>query len=71
MFSVGVIFHILLTRKPLFEGTKYEEVYKNNKEMKFDLQADKYKNLDPLALELMKKMLIADPNQRITASSAL
>ena len=24
MFSMGVIFHILLTRKPLFEGTKYE-----------------------------------------------
>jgi calcium-dependent protein kinase len=24
VFSAGVIFHILLTRKPLFEGTKYE-----------------------------------------------
>jgi len=23
IFSAGVIFHILLTKKPLFEGTKY------------------------------------------------
>lgn len=33
IFSAGVIFHILLTRRPVFEGTKYEEVYKKNKEM--------------------------------------
>ena len=31
VFSAGVIFHILLTRKQLFEGTKYDEVYKKNR----------------------------------------
>ena len=33
IFSVGVIFHILTTRKALFEGSKYDEVYKKNKKM--------------------------------------
>lgn len=37
IFSLGAIFHILLTRRPLFEGTQYEEVYRKNKEMKFTL----------------------------------
>lgn len=37
IFSAGVIFHILLTRKALFEGSKYEEVYKKNKEMNIKL----------------------------------
>jgi serine/threonine protein kinase len=31
MFSLGAVFHYLLINKPLFPGTKYEEVYKNNK----------------------------------------
>lgn len=38
VFSVGVIFHILLTRRPVFEGTKYEEVYRKNKEMNIQLE---------------------------------
>ena len=38
IFSVGVIFHILLVKKPIFEGRKYDEVYKKNKEMNFKLE---------------------------------
>lgn len=37
VFSLGVIFHILLTKKALFEGKGYNEVYKKNKEMDFKL----------------------------------
>lgn len=43
IFSAGVIFHILLTKKPLFEGRKFDEVYDNNKNMRFDLQSPFYK----------------------------
>lgn len=46
MFSAGVIFHILLTRKSLFQGTTYDQVYKNNKDMKFDLNKDNYSMID-------------------------
>jgi calcium-dependent protein kinase len=47
IFSAGVIFHILLTRKALFDGTRYEEVYKKNKEMNINLEGEKYANLEP------------------------
>jgi serine/threonine protein kinase len=62
IFSAGVIFHILLTRKAVFEGSKYEEVYKKNKEMNINLEGEKYDNIDPQALELLKKMLVAKPS---------
>ena len=39
--------------------------------MQFNLGADKYKNIDPMAMDLMKRLLEADPKQRITANSAL
>lgn len=71
VFSAGVIFHILLTRKALFEGTKYDEVYKKNKEMAFNLDAEAYKKVDPTAMNLLKSMLRADPKERISAEQAL
>ena len=37
IFSLGLIFHILLVKKPLFEGKTCEEVYENNKKCTFNL----------------------------------
>jgi calcium-dependent protein kinase len=37
VFSLGAVFHILLSRKTLFAGTKFDEVYSNNKEFRMDL----------------------------------
>lgn len=39
--------------------------------MKFDLSGEKYKNVDPKAMDLLIKMLAADPKQRISAKLAL
>ena len=64
---MGVIFHILLVRKPLFEGSKYDEVYRKNKEMDFRLEGERYGQVEGEAMDLMRKMLLADPKQRITA----
>lgn len=71
VFSAGVIFHIFLTRKPLFEGTKYEEVYRKNKEMSFNLESEVYSNMDKNAIQLLKMMLTANPQKRIKAEEAL
>jgi len=61
MFSAGVIFHIMLVRKPLFEGTSYEEVFKKNKEMNINLKHERYAHVENVALDLLSKMIQADP----------
>ena len=71
IFSAGVIFHIFLTRKALFDGSKYEEVYKKNKEMNIDFEGERYANLEPSALNLLKMMLKPNPSERFSATQAL
>lgn len=39
--------------------------------MKISFEGERYSNLNPEALELLKKMLVANPKQRITANEAL
>ena len=53
IFSSGVILHILLMAKPLFGGNKFEEVYENNKNMKFNLHTLAYSKVDPQAMDLL------------------
>ena len=71
IFSLGVIFHILLCRAPLFTGSNCDEVYSKNKKMEFDLDAPKYDSVNSQAMELLKKMLHEDPQQRISAAQAM
>jgi serine/threonine protein kinase len=71
MFSLGAIFHVLLTNRPLFPGIKYDEVYRANKQFQYDFESDNYKDISDKAIDLMKKALILVPEQRITAEDAL
>lgn len=71
MFSLGVIFHILVCRTHLFNGNTCDEVYKKNKNLEFDLNQPKYSCIDNMALDLLKKLLEANPEQRISAKDAL
>lgn len=45
MFSVGVIFHILLTGEAVFPGKKFNDVLKKNKLCEVDLNQKLYENL--------------------------
>jgi serine/threonine protein kinase len=71
VFSAGVIFHILLTKKTLFEGRKFEEVYENNRKMRFNLNTLLYKKVDPEAMDLLERMLKIDPRERIRPEEIL
>ncbi|CAM5999463.1 unnamed protein product [Sphagnum balticum] len=71
IFSVGAILHIMLVRRPLFDGKKFEEVYENNKNMKFNLSGSIYKGIDADAMDLLTRMLKANPKERIKASEVL
>ena len=71
IFSAGLIFHILLVKRPLFEGSTCDEVYENNKKCKFNLNASMYDRVDPQAMDLLKKMLELNPTERMTAEDML
>lgn len=60
IFSVGVIFHYLITGMPLFNGETASEVYERNK--KFDIDFDAIKNyFTTEEFDLFQKMLKMNP----------
>ena len=67
VFSAGVILHILMTGRYLFEGKSPKEVFRANKEMRVDFCQPQYGLLDPSALDLPIKMLSKDEECRPTA----
>jgi calcium-dependent protein kinase len=53
IFSAGAIFHILLMARPLFAGTRFEEVYENNRKLNFNLRNPEYSHVDREAIDLL------------------
>ncbi|EGR33427.1 protein kinase domain protein [Ichthyophthirius multifiliis] len=71
MFSVGVIFHILLVGETVFPGNKFNDVLKKNKEANIDFTRKIYENISLPAKNLLKQILQKEPMQRITPQQAL
>jgi serine/threonine protein kinase len=71
IFSLGLIFHLLLFGKSLFKGKTYNEVLQENRSCKFDLEGEEYQKIDKFVLDLLKKMLKTNPEERITAEAAM
>jgi serine/threonine protein kinase len=71
IFSLGLIFHILLLGTSAFPGKTYNEVLAQNRASNFTFEGDEYKKLDPDTLNLLVRMLKKSPQERITASEAL
>ena len=72
MWSLGVIMYLLLVGKFPFTGKSREEIFENIKENDYDknILYDN-KNISKEARELIFKLLITDPNERIDSSSVL
>jgi calcium/calmodulin-dependent protein kinase I/calcium-dependent protein kinase len=43
MYSLGIIFYILLTGQPAFKGKSYNTIVRRNKEAIIDFKTDKLK----------------------------
>lgn len=71
VFSLGVIFHILMFKKPLFEGKDVKEVIRKNCDCEINYEADTFSSLSSESLEFFKKMLARNPAERLTAREAL
>ena len=71
-FSVGVIFHILVTGEAVFPGKKFNEVLKKNRACEIDFNHTMYQPpMDPLAKDLLIKLLAKEPENRFNATQAL
>lgn len=71
VFSLGVIFHILIFGKPPFNGKNYNEIIAENKLCKIDFNDVKYEKISPEAKELMMMMLEKVPTKRISLTKVL
>lgn len=71
IYSLGLIFHILLFGKSAFPGTTYNEVLSQNRAANIDLTGEQYKKIGQEALDLLSMMLKKKPTQRITAEQAI
>lgn len=60
-----------MTNNPLFPGSRYEEVYKKNKNLDFDIKEAVIKQFHLHAMGLLRNMLCEKPEIRIKASEAL
>ena len=70
VFSAGVIFYVLFLGKSPFKGKSFNEVLKLNKKCNIDFKCDKFKK-NPEILDLLQKMLMVNPEERISARQAL
>lgn len=53
MFSMGCIFHLLVSGQAIFPGSKHDEVYKKNKHLEFDIKYLIINKVNPFASDLL------------------
>jgi calcium-dependent protein kinase len=78
LFSLGVIFHLMVLGKSPFPGKTFDEVLEQNKSCRINFETFEYNQLPTscnltsyLGLSLLKGLLEKDPKKRLTATQAL
>jgi calcium-dependent protein kinase len=71
IWSCGVILFILLCGHPPFEGEESWEVVESVKKGIFNFDRDEWTSVTIDAKNLIKKMLVKDPNKRLSAKECL
>ena len=71
LWSCGVIMYILLSARPPFGGQDDEEIMERVSTGEYDLESPPFNKLSSNALDLIKKLLTMDYNERISAEQAL
>ena len=71
VFGAGCIMYRLITGNFIFNATKIKNILKLNKECKINFDSLRFKHTSRSALNLLNKMLIKDPKNRIDTNEIL
>ncbi|OIV92272.1 hypothetical protein TanjilG_00290 [Lupinus angustifolius] len=71
VWSAGVIIYILLCGTPPFWGESEQEIFKEVLDGDLDFSLDPWPTISESAKDLIRKMLVRDPRNRITAHEVL
>lgn len=71
IFSIGVIVHILILKRPVFHGKNSADIFDQNKECTINFNQNLYKKLNETALEFIQNLLQKNPKYRFDATEAL
>jgi len=71
MWSVGVIIYILLSGYPPFYDDAPPKIFKKITEAKYDFNDPAWEHVSDLAKDLIRKLLVRDPEERLTATECL
>jgi serine/threonine protein kinase len=71
MWSLGVVFYIMVGGYPPFNGSTDREIFKKIKKGELDLSDPAFRKATPAAISILCAMLHRDPAKRITAEEAL
>ncbi|CUV04485.1 unnamed protein product [Cryptosporidium hominis] len=71
LWSAGVILYILLCGYPPFHGKDNVEILRKVKIGQYSLEHNSWKYVSDSAKDLIKRLLMTDPNKRISAQDAL
>lgn len=71
MWSIGVILYILLAGYPPFNGSNQRELFKLIKKGRYEFHKQYWGTVSADAKDLVSKLLVVDPADRLTADQAL
>ena len=71
MWSIGVILYILLSGNPPFNGRSDQEIISKVRKGNWDFHGAIWQEISNEARDLIKKLILKNPNERLTAEQAL
>ncbi|XP_043252425.1 serine/threonine-protein kinase 17B-like [Colletes gigas] len=71
MWSVGVLLYVLLTGCSPFGGDTKQETFCNISRCRLDFPDDLFEDVSEAARDLMCKLMVKDPNERLTVTECL
>mmetsp|Transcript_20193 Transcript_20193/g.20293 ORF Transcript_20193/g.20293 Transcript_20193/m.20293 type:complete len:413 (-) Transcript_20193:169-1407(-) len=71
MWSIGVITYVLLGGYPPFDDENEQKLFKKIKRSDYEFHPDFWRSVSKDAKDLIRKLLVVDPNNRMTAEDAM